>query len=123
MKKLIIKASQALSGAAALATLSAGKVMALSVRDGINAAKTDDMPSDLINNSGTGVISNITNTILYVLGFISVVMLIIGGVKYALSAGDAKAVTDAKNTILYALIGLVIAILSYAIVNFIVGLF
>ena len=123
MKKIIKKASQALTGATALVTLGAGKVMALSVKDGINAAKTNDMPADLINNSGTGVISNITNTILYVLGFISVVMLIIGGVKYTLSAGDAKAVTDAKNTILYALIGLVIAILSYAIVNFIVGLF
>jgi hypothetical protein len=70
-----------------------------------------------------GVVDSITSTILYVLGFISVIMLIVGGVKYALSAGDAKAVTDAKNTILYALIGLVIAILSYAIVNFVVGLF
>ena len=49
-------------------------------------------------------------------------MLIVGGVKYALSAGDAKAVTDAKNTILYALIGLVIAILAYSIVSFVLGL-
>ena len=123
MKKIIKKASQALAGAATLVTLGAGRVMALSVHDGINAAKTEDMPSDLINQSGTGVINSVTNTILYILGFISVIMLIIGGVKYTLSAGDAKAVTDAKNTILYALIGLVIAILSYAIVNFVVGLF
>ena len=121
MKNVIKKASQALTGIAASATLGAGKVMALSVSDGINAAKTDDMPSDLLGNGG--VVDSITSTILYVLGFISVVMLIIGGVKYALSAGDAKAVTDAKNTILYALIGLAIAILSYSIVKFVVGIF
>ena len=120
MKKAIKKLSQIFTGIAACATISAGKVMALSVKDGIDAAKTDDMPSNLMGNGG--VVDSITSTILYVLGFISVIMLIIGGVKYAMSAGDAKAVTDAKNTILYALIGLVIAILSYAIVNFVVGL-
>ena len=121
MKKIITKASQALTGAAALATLSAGKVMALSVQDGIDAAKTGDMPANLVGAGG--VVDSITSTILYILGFISVIMLIVGGVKYTLSAGDAKAVTDAKNTILYALIGLVIAILSYAIVKFVIGLF
>ena len=120
MKKIFKKASQVLAGAATFATLGAGKVMALSVREGIDAAKTAEMPSNLLGDGG--VVSNITNTILYVLGIISVIMLIIGGVKYALSAGDAKAVTDAKNTILYALIGLVIAILAYAIVNFVLGI-
>ena len=119
--KTIQKLSQALTAAATCVTLGAGKVMALSVRDGINAAKTDEMPAELINESGTGVVNHITSTILYVLGFISVIMLIIGGVKYARSAGDAKAVTDAKNTILYALIGLAIAILAYYIVNFVLG--
>ncbi len=121
MNKITKTASKAIAGIATFATLSAGKaVMALSVRDGIEAAKTDEMPTTLIGNGG--VINNITNTILYVLGIISVVMLIVGGVKYALSAGDAKAVTDAKNTILYALIGLVIAILAYSIVSFVLGL-
>ena len=46
-------------------------------------------------------------------------MLIIGGIKYVVSGGDAKKVTDAKNTVLYAIIGLVIAVFSYAIVNFV----
>ena len=120
MKTIIKKASQVLAGAATCATLGAGKVMALSVRDGIEAAKTDEMPSNLLGDGG--VITNVTSTILYILGILSVIMLIIGGVKYAMSAGDAKAVTDAKNTILYALIGLVIAILAYAIVNFVIGI-
>ncbi len=119
MKKIAKKISQVLVGAATCATLGAGKVMALGIKDGVEAAKTSEMPSNLLGSGG--VVNNVTSTILYVLGILSVVMLIIGGVKYAMSAGDAKAVTDAKNTILYALIGLVIAILAYAIVNFVLG--
>ncbi len=120
MNKLFKTASKAAASAAVFASVTSGKVMALSIRDGIDAAKTDDMPATL--DGAGGVIDNVTSTILYVLGFLAVIMLIIGGVKYALSAGDAKAVTDAKNTILYALIGLVIAILSYAIVKFVIGI-
>ncbi len=120
MNKLINTASKAFAAAATFVTLSAGKVMALSVYDGIEAAKTPEMPSDL--TGAGGVIDKVTSTILAVLGFLAVIMLIIGGVKYTTSAGDAKAVTDAKNTILYALIGLAIAILSYSIVKFVIGL-
>jgi hypothetical protein len=46
-------------------------------------------------------------------------MLIIGGVRYVLSNGDQGAVTNAKNTILYAIIGIVVAFLAYAAVNFV----
>ncbi len=118
--KTIAKISQIFTGAAAACTLFAGKVMALSVREGIEAAKTDEMPSELLGPSG--VFTNITNTILYIIGILSVIMLIVGGLKYAVSAGDAKKVTDAKNTILYALIGLIISILAYAIVNFVLDI-
>ena len=48
-------------------------------------------------------------------------MLIFGGLRYVVSGGDSKKVTDAKNTVLYAIIGLIIAILSYAIVNFVLN--
>ena len=48
-------------------------------------------------------------------------MLIFGGIRYVVSGGDSKKVTDAKNTIMYAIIGLIIAILSYAIVNFVIS--
>ena len=123
MNKLVKSVSKAVACATAFATISAGKVMAInvsSIEEGMNMAKPEGVPTDLMGAGG--VVDSITSTILTVLGFIAVIMLIIGGVKYTLSAGDAKAVTDAKNTILYALIGLVIAILSYAIVNFVVGL-
>lgn len=66
-------------------------------------------------------VRNVINVILYIVGILAVVMIIIGGVKYTTSGGDQAAVTSAKNTILYGIIGLVIAILAYAIVNFVVG--
>ena len=75
-------------------------------------------------NGGTttlpAFIRNIVNILLFVIGAVAVVMIIIGGFKYVVSNGDQSAVTGAKNTILYAVIGLVIAILGYAVVEFVV---
>ena len=48
-----------------------------------------------------------------------VIMLIVGGLRYAISGGNAATVTAAKNTILYAIVGLVIAFLSYAAISFV----
>ena len=67
------------------------------------------------------VVATVINTILYVVGILAVVMVIFGGVQYTTSAGEQAKVTKAKNTILYGLIGLVVAILAYAIVNFVVS--
>ena len=44
-------------------------------------------------------------------------MLVIGGIRYMVSGGDSKKITDAKNTVLYAIIGLIICLLSAVIVN------
>lgn len=63
----------------------------------------------------------IVNVALFIIGTICVLMLIFGGIKYTTSAGDEKAVTSAKNTIMYAVIGIVIAILAFALVNFVIG--
>lgn len=68
-------------------------------------------------------IKTITNVLLFVLGAIAVIMIIVGGIRYATSGGDSNSVSSAKNTILYAVIGLVVAILAYAIVNFVLGAF
>ncbi len=75
-------------------------------------------------NSNLGVnIKSIVNVLLYVLGAIAVIMIVIGGIRYALSGGDSNSVTGAKNTILYAVVGLVVAMLAYAIVNWVIGAF
>jgi len=65
------------------------------------------------------VLSNIVNTLIFVAGIVSVIVIIIGGFRYTTSQGNDKSVTAAKDTILYAVVGLVISILSYAIVNFV----
>lgn len=58
-----------------------------------------------------------------ILGGIAVIMIVIGGFMYSVSAGDAGKVKNAKNTILYAVIGLVIASFATAIVSFIASYF
>jgi multisubunit Na+/H+ antiporter MnhB subunit len=66
-----------------------------------------------------GVFITVTNIMLFIIGAIAVVMLIIGGIRYVVSSGDQNAVTGAKNTILYAIIGIIVAFLAYAAVNFV----
>ncbi len=124
MKKIFQKTGQILTGAATIVTLTAGRAMAAMnyenpAQAGAEAARANGMPAELIG--ATGVFTRITNTILFAVGIISVVMLILGGLRYIISGGDSKKVTDAKNTIMYAIIGLIIAILSYAIVNFVIS--
>lgn len=65
------------------------------------------------------IFKSITNILLFLIGAISVIMLIIGGIRYVISGGDQNQVTSAKNTILYAIIGIVVAFLAYAAVNFV----
>ena len=66
-----------------------------------------------------GLFKRITTILLYIIGAISVIMIVVGGIRYVISSGDASQVTAAKNTILYAVVGLIIAILAFAIVNFV----
>lgn len=65
----------------------------------------------------------VINTLIYVAGALAVIMLIFGGFRYASSGGNSSSVTQGKNTILYAVVGLVIAVLAYAIVNYVIGKF
>jgi hypothetical protein len=121
MKRVVKNIGQGFTGAAAIVTLWAGRVMAEGnpAQEGAEAGRGDGMPADLVG--ANGVFTQITNTILYAVGIISVIMLIWGGLRYVISGGDSKKVTDAKNTIMYAIIGLIIAILAFAIVNFVIN--
>lgn len=103
----------------ALAFAGLTNVSALTLQEGAQAAQCDGCPADLFGD--TGVFRQITNTILYIVGIIAVIMLIVGGIRYVISGGDSKKVTDAKNTVLYAIIGLIISFLAFAIVNFVIS--
>ena len=80
---------------------------------------------DLVGNKDTTAlntnITNIINAIIGALGIVAVIVIIIGGVSYMTSSGDAGKVKKAKDTILYGIIGLVICVLAFAIVNFVIG--
>jgi hypothetical protein len=66
-----------------------------------------------------GIITRATQVITIGAGVAAVVMMIVGGFKYITSSGDPNNVNSAKNTILYAAIGLVIALIAQAIVVFV----
>jgi hypothetical protein len=86
--------------------------------EGNCSAEADQAASNLTTYIATAI-----NIFSIVVGVIAVVMIIIGGVKYITSGGDSGNVTGAKNTILYAIIGLVIVALSQVIVQFVLGSF
>lgn len=64
-------------------------------------------------------ITSIINILLFLIGAIAVIMIIVGGIRYVTSNGEQASITGAKNTILYAVVGLVVAVMAYAIVNFV----
>ena len=68
-----------------------------------------------------GDITKIINIVIGVLGIVCVVVIIIGGINYMTSSGDAGKVKKGKDTILYGVIGLVICALAFAIVNFVIN--
>ena len=65
-------------------------------------------------------ITNIVNSVIGAIGIVAVIFIVVGGVNYMASSGDATKVKKAKDTILYATIGLVICALAFAIVNFVI---
>lgn len=82
----------------------------------INESEATGSDTDLMSTLNT-----IINVIIGVIGFVAVVVIILGGVQYTTSAGAADKVKTAKDTIMYGIIGLVIALLAFAIVNFILS--
>ena len=87
---------------------------------GVNAARGDNTPSNLVNGDSS-IVRRAINIMLFGVGVLSVVMLIFGGFRYVISGGKKESVTNAKNTILYAIIGLLISLFAYAIINFVVS--
>lgn len=89
------------------------------ITDGSNSAKTGGEKSDSVPE----ILKTVTNTLLFAIGAISVIFIIFGGFKYVTSNGEQASVKSAKDTIMYAVIGLVAAIAGWAIVDFIVTQF
>lgn len=89
------------------------------IQRGVEAAQPQGVPLELFGQGG--IVTDITNVLLFLAGALAVVMIIVGGIRYVVSGGKAASVTAAKNTILYAIVGLIIAFLAFAVVNFLLG--
>lgn len=126
MKKVVLNAI-----AAALVVLGLGSVAMVSPAyadflcpDG--ATKVDDYSncpafnkSQIKDTDAMDTLNTVINVIIGLVGFIAVVMIIIGGISFATSQGDTAKTTKARNTILYGVVGLVVALLAFAVVNFV----
>ena len=88
---------------------------------GMDCAKNDDMPEDLTGDNG--IVTTVINTMLFIVGILSVIMIIYAGIRYVTAHSDKGQVEGAKNTLIYAIVGLIVSIVAYALVNWVVGLF
>jgi len=86
---------------------------------GVACSNGANVPQNLFGTGG--IFTTIVNIFLFVIGAIAVIMLIYGGIRYTISGGESKNVTAAKDTILYSIVGIVVALLAYAIVNFVIN--
>jgi hypothetical protein len=68
-----------------------------------------------------GILLRIVNILSYVVGVASVIMIIFGGLKFITASGDSTNIATARNTILYALIGVVVFLFSQIIVRFVLN--
>lgn len=68
-------------------------------------------------------LKNVFNVVLALAGAIGVAFVVFGGIKYMLSQGDANDIKQAKDTILYALVGIVVVVISFMLVNYVIGNF
>lgn len=94
---------------------------------GILSAETGNIPpgttveacQETGDDSFSFLVRRIINIFSIVVGAVSVIMIIIGGFRYIISGGDSSGVSNAKNTILYAVVGLVIVLFAQIIIRFI----
>jgi hypothetical protein len=104
-----------------LSTPAAYAAQNLTISQGASSARGVDQATDLFGSAG--IFTTVSNVMLFVVGAISVIMVVIGGLRYVISGGNSGNVTAAKNTILYAIVGLIISIMAYAIINFVISSF
>jgi hypothetical protein len=112
-------------GAMSMAAIVVGMSFPVGAIDLIDCSAAGGTGGQLCNNGADSakadtVIKSISNILIYILGAVAVIMVIYGGFRFVTSGGDEKAVTSARNTILYAVIGIVVALLAFAVVNWVV---
>lgn len=80
-----------------------------------------EVPNDLKNPAGQGQLDTAVAIFIGIAASVALLMIVWGGVKYITSKGDPGATAKARNTIIYAAVGLAISMLAFAIVTFVLG--
>lgn len=96
-------------------------VGALDPLAGVCEGNADTQVCQNQDENAENLIITITNTLLFIIGALAVVMIIFSGIQYVTSTGDAGKVTKAKNTLMYSVVGLVVAFIAFALVNWVLG--
>lgn len=118
-------ASLALIGALAMPALAVPAVVYASDFDASRTAACEAISAGSNCNQGNadgrvrGLLSTIVGILSAVVGIAAVIMIIISGFKYVTAGGDSNNISSAKNTLIYAIVGLIIVALAQFIVNFV----
>ena len=122
MKKSIISIAImtcAVFGVSVLSTTSLSGSVSAQVSKGIDTATTSEMKGKSIDGDG-GLIKTVVNVLLWAVGILSVIMIIFSGFRYITSSGDASKTKSAQNTLIYSVVGLIVASMAWAIVNMVI---
>lgn len=84
-----------------------------------NSTTTVNIPT----TSGATLLGNGLNLMYFVAGVVAIIVIIIAGIMYVSSSGDAGRVAKAKNLLTYSIVGLVIVLVAFVVTNFIIGRF
>lgn len=128
--KHILRQTKLLAASLVLAAgISFGFMAPVAAQGGSGQAKQDicagvNLGGGTCNNNGnelTNVIKFVVTLLSIIAGVAAVIMLIVGGIKFITSSGDASKVAGAKSSIIYAIVGLIVVALSQFIVQFVLG--
>jgi len=128
LKALIVSLALLFSGAPMLVPAVASALPTNSFADSLKSDACSGLDQiDSSQGCGQGesgiseVVSSVVNILSYIVGIVAVIMIIVAGLKYITAGGDANKAASARNTLIYALIGLAIAALAQVLVHFVLS--
>lgn len=116
------QATQSTTPSSSSASSSSSKQAACAGLNALDSSTSADCSN--LSDQGNGfttAISTVVSILSYIVGIVSIIMIIVAGLKYITSGGDANKVGSAKNTLIYAMIGIAIAGLAQALVHFVLS--
>jgi hypothetical protein len=81
--------------------------------------QTNDTTCSDTSGAVTSLVKTVIDIISWIVGIVSIIMVVFGGFRYVTSGGDSTATSSARSTILYALVGLVVAVMAQVLVHFV----